>query len=137
MIQFTVYGPIKGKARARVTTSKNGKVFAFTPKNTLDFENRIRAYATEVKPLSPIQGPVAMELNCYFLIPKTKIKKDKSLQPRYKISKPDSSNILKAVEDALNKIIYHDDAQIVDTRVRREYTEEQERIEVKIMPIGD
>lgn len=37
--------------------------------------------------------------------------------------KPDSDNILKAVADALNQVAYRDDKQIVDTQVRKFYSE--------------
>ena len=35
--------------------------------------------------------------------------------------KPDASNILKAAEDACNKIVYHDDAQIVQAYAVKRY----------------
>lgn len=36
-------------------------------------------------------------------------------------TKPDSSNILKGVEDALNGVLYKDDSQIVRTHVVKMY----------------
>ena len=35
--------------------------------------------------------------------------------------KPDGDNVLKAIADALNEIVYIDDAQIVDATVRKFY----------------
>ncbi|MBQ2175307.1 MAG: RusA family crossover junction endodeoxyribonuclease, partial [Alphaproteobacteria bacterium] len=36
--------------------------------------------------------------------------------------KPDLDNLTKALLDALNDIAWHDDAQIVDLQIRKEYT---------------
>lgn len=137
MIQFTVYGPIKGKGRPRSFRMKNGAIGTYTPRETAAFEERIRTIAAEHKPTMPIEGPVHLKLECYFLIPKSKRKKNKVLQPKRHITKPDIDNVLKAVVDSLNRLIYYDDAQICFCIVSKEYVEDAERIEVTITPIGD
>jgi Holliday junction resolvase RusA-like endonuclease len=45
--------------------------------------------------------------------------------------KPDADNILKAVCDALNGIVWHDDSQVAFARVLKQYGEEA-RLEIDI-----
>ena len=74
----------------------------------------------------------------YYAIPKSTSKKkrklmlDKVIRPT---KKPDMDNIIKIIADSLNKIAYHDDAQIVDTMVRKFYSENP-RVEISIQNIG-
>lgn len=137
MILFTVYGKIKGKGRPRSYRMKNGAIGTYTPQETVAFEDSIRAVAAQYRPQYVLDGPLHMQLNCYFLIPKTKVKKNKAVQQRYNTSKPDIDNVFKAVADALNGLIYRDDKQIVAAIITKEYVETVERIEVTITPIGD
>jgi len=47
-------------------------------------------------------------------------------------SKPDGDNNLKLVQDALNEIVWRDDAQVVDARVIKRYAAEPAlRIQVR------
>ena len=48
--------------------------------------------------------------------------------------KPDCDNIEKIICDSLNAICFHDDAQIVDIKLTKEYGEEP-RVEVSIKEI--
>ncbi|TPE53060.1 RusA family crossover junction endodeoxyribonuclease [Amaricoccus solimangrovi] len=72
-------------------------------------------------PLGPHHdGPVMLDVVAYFEIPKSWSKKKRAaLLGAPHAQKPDASNIAKQVEDALNGIAYHDDAQVVDTRCRK------------------
>ena len=49
--------------------------------------------------------------------------------------KPDWDNIGKIVADALNKIAYYDDAQIVDSQTRKFYSD-RPRVEILIQIAG-
>ena len=73
-----------------------------------------------------------MAVTAYFGIPKSTSKRKASQMLSGEVrplKKPDSSNIVKCIEDALNKVAYHDDAQIVETAVSRVYGETP-RVEV-------
>lgn len=50
--------------------------------------------------------------------------------------KPDMDNCIKIIADALNKIAYHDDTQIVDCQVRKFYSDDP-RVEVRILEIKE
>ena len=62
----------------------------------------------------------------YYSIPQSISKKrrksmiDKIERP---LKKPDADNVVKVVLDALNKIAYYDDTQVVDLQIRRFYGE--------------
>ena len=131
-VSFTVPGEPVAKGRPRVT--RNGH--AYTPKKTVDYENLVRLeYERQCHGIFFDKGiPLDMRVTCYFTIPKSVSKKkrqamiDRKIRP---MKKPDSSNCIKAVEDALNQVAYHDDSQIVDTQIRRFYSE-QPRVVVTI-----
>lgn len=64
----------------------------------------------------PIAGPLRMSLFVRMAVPKSWTKRQREdalsgcLRPT---SKPDLSNVIKAIEDGLNGVCYLDDAQIV------------------------
>lgn len=49
--------------------------------------------------------------------------------------KPDIDNIVKAVLDALNKVAYRDDTQVVELQVRKQYSE-RPRLEICLEKVG-
>lgn len=51
--------------------------------------------------------------------------------PAYPATKPDATKLLRAVEDALTSIVWHDDAQVVEQAAWKLYGE-PERVEVKV-----
>jgi Holliday junction resolvase RusA-like endonuclease len=137
MICFTVEGCPVAKARARVTIKK-GIVRGYTPTKTVNYENLIALYGKQVMALRlPLLGPISMGLSIYMGIPISWSKRKKRLAIQgdiYPTSKPDSSNIQKSVEDALNGICYLDDAQIVDHIITKRYSEFP-RVEIRIYSV--
>ena len=74
----------------------------------------------------------------YYEIPKSTSKKKRAEMLAHKIrptKKPDWDNIGKIVCDSLNLVAYHDDSAVVDSQVRKFYSE-QPRIEVIIQEVG-
>lgn len=61
-------------------------------------------------------GPLNVEMFFYFAKPKSAPK-----HRLYPSVKPDATNVGKAVEDALNGVVWDDDAQIVDLQLRKRY----------------
>ena len=123
-VKFTIPGEPKGKARPRVT--KTGH--AFTPKDTVMYENLVRLeYQRQCGDFCFADNtPIDMRITAYLEIPKSVSEKKRRAMLEHRIrpmKKPDSSNITKIVEDALNKIAYHDDSQIVDSQCRRFYSD--------------
>jgi Holliday junction resolvase RusA-like endonuclease len=64
----------------------------------------------------PFSGPVHLEVNFYMRLPK----KGKNHGDWYS-GKPDSSNLLKFIEDSGNKILYIDDCLLVWIDVKKRY----------------
>lgn len=130
-ISFTIPGAPKGKARARTVRGKNGGVHSFTPEDTVNYENLVKMCFNERKPGGwvPYEGIVKMTTVIYFPIPKSASKKKREqmlvgeIRP---LVKPDCSNVVKSIEDALNGIAYIDDSQIVYSTQTKYYSETPE-----------
>lgn len=132
-ITFTVLGEPVGKARQRVT-----RFGTYTPKATVLYENLIKTeyrrqchdYRFEDK------QALRMEVRAEYLIPASASKVKRAAMARGEIrpvKKPDWDNVGKVVSDALNKLAYRDDTQIVECTVQKFYSE-RPRITVTIGP---
>lgn len=127
IIMVTVAGEPVGKGRPRFS-SAGSFVRAYTPKKTVSFENLVRIeYGLQTNNYRFLDDDMLdLRIIAYFPIPKSTSKKKREMMLKGKIrpaKKPDADNILKAVADALNTVAYKDDRQIVDTRVRKIYSE--------------
>lgn len=129
-----VEGRIRGKQRPRFNT-QSGK--AFTPKDTITYENWIKCCYREQSG-KWLEGAIRARIEVYYKIPKSYTKKrvqairDGLEMP---LKKPDADNIAKIVLDSLNKIAFDDDAQVVELTVIKRWTEETERIEFELEEI--
>lgn len=138
-IEFTVPGEPKGKGRPRFARAGE-HTRTYTPADTLAYENVVQQqYQYQCKDEMFEKGTMLdMRIMAYFAIPKSASKKkraqmlDEELRPA---KKPDMDNIIKIIADALNKIAYYDDSQIVDTTIRKFYSD-MPRVEVLIQEIG-
>lgn len=122
-MEFIVEGDPQGKARPRFSR-KSGTVY--TPAKTAKYEKEIRqSFLAVGGKLIPNGGYVTVAVDAYFKIPKSYIKR-KRLACEQSIKrpdkKPDIDNILKVVLDALNKVAYEDDKQVVEVRCRKWYS---------------
>lgn len=123
---FEILGEPKGKARPKFTTIA-GHAHAITPKQTVQYENLVKMeYQAQCGGFSFDQDQhIHVLIDCFMGMPKSvsKVKRaamlDRSLRP---MKKPDFDNVGKIICDSLNGIAYHDDAQIVDGRVRKFYS---------------
>lgn len=124
MVTFNVNGDPVGKQRAR-HRRMGDFVRTYTPKKTVDYETKIRQAGQEaMKSTEPFDTPFTLYLYIRCPIPKSYSKKKTAdclsgiIKPT---KKPDASNILKAVEDGLNGVVYFDDSQIVNIHVTKVY----------------
>ena len=126
MIAFEIPGPVVGKQRP-----KFARVGAFTrtytPEKTVAYENLVKHYAAEaMDKAAPWEMPVVLKIAVYRTVPASTSKKNRAaalagtLRPA---NKPDCDNIAKAIADAMNGIVYKDDAQIVELSVVKRYGE--------------
>ena len=125
MVTFKVEGNPVGKQRARYAKRGNF-VQAYTPEKTRSYETLIKESAKQAMGSSePLETPVTLYLYIRLPIPKSYSKKrteaclNGSENP---IRKPDSSNILKSVEDGMNSVVYKDDCQIINHHISKVYS---------------
>lgn len=120
-IEILLHGKPQAWQRARLT--KTG--IHFTPKQTRVKEATIAALAEEVmRGRARLEGAVEMDVIACSEIPQSWSKKKREAAARGEIrptSRPDWDNLGKLFSDALNGIVYRDDAQVVDARVRKIY----------------
>ena len=137
-LKFTIRGEPKGKGRPKFSRQGN-IVRTYTPDTTANYENYVKMeYWNQCGQRMFAKGvQLDMGLTAYFAIPASTSKKrqqlmrDKVIRPT---KKPDMDNIIKIIADALNGIAYYDDSQIVDTAVRKFYSDEP-RVVVKISEV--
>lgn len=123
-VYFIVPGKVRPKQRPRVT--RNGH--AFTPKETVQYEEKVKlCYLAEHPPLM-LAGALEMVVNVYLQIPKS-IPKKRREQMLLGYERPiarngDVDNYLKSIADGLNGVAYFDDCQIVEATINKWYSEE-------------
>lgn len=123
MIEIYLAGVPVGKGRPRFVKS-TGR--AFTPEKTVRFEDRLSIVAQEAMAgRAPLTGPLEVQIEIRMPVPLSKPKRWREAALAgliHPTKKPDWDNFAKTV-DALNMIVWVDDAQIVDGRVRKIYHE--------------
>lgn len=129
---FEVTGEIVGKARPRMNTY-TGK--AYTPTKTKNYEYLVKqSFLLKYPNAEVLEGRASVSILALFQVPKSTSKKNSEKMLNKQISptkKPDIDNIAKIVLDALNKLAYKDDTQVVDLNVAKEYAD-RERLIIKI-----
>ena len=119
-ISLTIPGPPVGKHRARVCRSGH----AFTPAKTVNYEALVKqTFAAKYPDFVPMPGPVRMILSIYLMPSKKTQRKLKEGIRVYPTIKPDISNVLKSIEDALNGLTYVDDKQIISVYAEKKYSQ--------------
>ena len=139
VISFEIPGPVKGKARPRMT--KTG--VAYTPEDTVRYENLVKLCYREAAKEGPrlYESPVRAQLEVFYDIPKStskKKQKDMLSDKLYPTKKPDADNIAKIVLDSLNGIAYKDDAQVVELSVNKFFSKRgQPYVFVRLSPMPE
>lgn len=122
-VEFTIYTDPVAKARARA--GAGGRFY--TPKKTSDYEAVIAMHAKQaMKSLQPIDSACCLSLVFHMPIPKSWSQKKRAQAIGGEIthtSKPDLDNLIKAVKDGLNGIVWADDAQVVRVVAEKKYSE--------------
>lgn len=130
-IAFTVPGRPKGKGRARSTRSGRH----YTPARTAAAENEIAQLAMIERGSRPLMtGTVVLSIEAVFRVPKgwSMAMTRAALEGRVEYTgKPDADNLTKLIGDALNGVLFVDDAQVQLGRIVRRYGT-PERIEVHV-----
>lgn len=133
-MEFVVEGEPQGKARPRFSR-RSGTVY--TPSKTAKYEKEIRqAYIAAGGKMIPAGSYVAVTVDAYFEIPKSYTKR-KRLDCEHNINrpdkKPDIDNVVKVVLDALNKVAYADDKQVIGIICRKWYSQSSGFLKIQII----
>lgn len=108
-ISFFVPGEPVPKGRPRMFRGKDGGIGSYTPDKTTAWEQTIKYHASQiVKAAGMAEGALAVEFD--FRMPRPASVSEK--KRAYPMVKPDLDNLDKAVMDALNKLVWADDAQV-------------------------
>lgn len=111
-----------------------GRVIMYDPPKSKNYKKFVATMAKQQWPHDPIESAIALQIDIYRPIPKSisnirrERKENKEILP---IVRPDASNYAKGIEDALNGIVYKDDSQIVDARIRKFYSINP-RVEIQV-----
>lgn len=115
-LQFELEITPQPKLRARMTRGGN----IYTPEKTRAYEAQIAVLVRSKLPpgFRPIED-LPVNLSCSFVFKHSKVSlKEKRTSH---IVRPDLDNLGKAVKDALNKVVWHDDSQIDRLFLTKEY----------------
>lgn len=136
-VSFVVPGEPVGKGRPRIGRVGN-HARMFTPAKTANYENLIALAAqAAMRGRDLITGPVLCELHITVGIPQSWSKKRKAMALQGEIlptTKPDKDNIIKAIYDGINGIVWKDDVQAVAGYQRKTYGEVP-GVRVRIVPL--
>lgn len=135
-LNFTVMGEPVAQGRPRFS-SKARFTRPYDPAKSRKYKDYVRRVAQEYAPQEPLTGQLQVEIYVYkpslksFSKKKAEQAEQKILRP---ITKPDVDNYAKGIKDALNKIIWKDDSQVVDLRVQKFYSKNP-RVEIRVKEI--
>ena len=132
----------KGRARARQQHLKGGGSFIklYTPKKTASYEGSVAVYARKAMAgRAPITGPCAVMLSISVQVPVSwsKVKQREALAGAlWPTGKPDLDNTVKALFDAMNGIVWLDDAQACVISAHKRYMAAP-GVLVQVVPLAD
>ena len=139
MISFTVPGPVIGKGRPRVTTI-GGFARMYTPKKTASYEGLVAQVAQAAMAGAPLlDGPVRVELMIRCAVPASWSQKKQRMALAGELiptTKPDADNVLKAICDGCNGVVWRDDVQASDGAWRKRYSQTP-GVVVTITPLAE
>ncbi|BAU27610.1 Holliday junction resolvase RusA-like endonuclease [Aneurinibacillus soli] len=138
MIQFTIYGEPVAQGRPRATMIA-GKARMYDPSKSRGYKEYVKLAAADHAPAALLEGPLVLTVNVYRSIPKSYSNKKKTQAEAGEIrptSKPDVDNYVKGIKDALNKVIWKDDSQVVSITAGKFYSQKP-RIEVKVQVLEE
>ena len=113
-IETTIYVEPIPKGRPK-TAVRGGRVFVYTPPKTAHAEAMIRQ---ELLGLGAFGEGIPLRLEATFYLPRPKTLPKRVRLP---MKKPDLSNLLKTLEDAMEKFVYQNDSQLVDVSVKKRF----------------
>ncbi|UVE47592.1 RusA family crossover junction endodeoxyribonuclease [Pseudomonas chlororaphis] len=131
----------KGRPRVRMLPAKAGKKpvpMLYTPPETKNYEEVIAVQArASMLNREPIQGPVLVELKILVSVAASWSKKKTAAALAGQVmptKKPDADNVLKAICDGINGIVFKDDVQVVNVSMSKRFAETP-GVYVRVVPL--
>lgn len=135
MIHFTVPGEPVAKGRPKVSTV-NGHVQLRTPSKTVNYESKVSLFAHQaMEGQPPIEGPVSLSVKAVFQAPSSWSKKRAAanrITPEFVTKRPDLDNVIKALCDGMNGVVFKDDSQVANLFFCVKLYGEDPRVEVTV-----
>jgi len=138
-MKFTVNGIPRPLKRHRHT--RNGRTYDPSVKDKQSFATQ----AALKRPGEPLNGALRLKLIFYMPRPKNHYRTGKyahllkEASPHYHTSAPDTSNLIKLVEDALNGMYWTDDRQIAQVEAEKRYCKPDSHpktdVQIEILPV--
>jgi len=124
-MKFRVVGDIVAYKNPKASFS--GKIHMYSPKEMKIYQTAISLIARnymQINNLAPISGAVKLSIWAYFKIPKSfkgsKLKHILGGTFKHTV-KPDRTNILKCIEDAVKDICFGDDCVVTEGQIKKSY----------------
>jgi len=118
-IALTIPGKPQPKQRAR-----KGRHGWYTPSKTREYENRVKQFGDFELMHWRATSDRPWPLDARYCLTVTLFMPDKRRR--------DADNCVKSICDGLNGVLWDDDAQVVELRVRKDYDKEEPRSEVVV-----
>ena len=133
---FTIKGtPPCQKRHRHVVRGRFAQIYDPSSDDKKDFLEKCIPF----KPKAPFEGAVYLFIKAVYERPKSHYSKSKKTPealmgdaPIHKVSKPDSDNITKFVKDALNKVFWVDDSQVIQETTSKRWADPGEESHVLI-----
>lgn len=134
VLDFCVPGLPVAKARARFAR-RGANVTTYTPEKTERYENLVGMAANlAMKGRPPFDAAILLNVAIYLSIPQSWSAKRQAKAVDGFIGatkKPDADNVLKALKDGMNGIVYVDDSRITDVILKKRYAQSP-RVEISV-----
>ena len=133
--KFIIEGNPRGQGRPRATVRGRHAAVYEAKEDTL-YKNNIAAQVVAQKPEYIEFNPVSIDVGFYIQRPKYHYDSKGRVKERYvddcPIGKPDIDNMLKALYDACNGIVWRDDSQIVQVTAEKAYASTRPHLTLEV-----
>jgi len=124
MTTFTIPGVPVAKGRAKFAR-RGAFITAYTPEKTVNYENLVKMMAAQAMgDTKPLECAVSACIALRIIPPSSWSlkKRQRAIDGEmYPTSKPDIDNVVKAIFDAMNGIVFLDDKQVCNLNVEKRY----------------
>lgn len=124
MIDAVIVGKPTSKGRPRFGRAKNGNMVAYTPFKTRKYEQEVKnLFQIAMFGKAMLEGPVKVTITAFF---------NSKKKTGWHTSRPDLDNLIKAILDGMNGVVFEDDAAVAMLIASKKYDSGEERVEVQI-----